>query len=144
MSIALDTNVIIALVAGTDREAHLAAAAIDQAGRRGALHVSPLVYAELFAHPGWSQSEIDDFLGRAAIDVLWRLPRTVWPLAGTAFAQYAQRRRRSPAGQPRRLLANFLIGAHALCEGAALLTSDAAFYRRAFPSLTLISPGGAA
>ncbi|MCL5258254.1 MAG: hypothetical protein M1314_00655 [Firmicutes bacterium] len=40
-------------------------------------------------------------------------------------------------GAPRRIIADFVIGAHASRVGT-LVTSDAAFYRRAFPSLRVI------
>lgn len=39
---------------------------------------------------------------------------------------------------PRRILADFLIGAHALQRGAALLTLDDRVYRAAFPNVRLV------
>lgn len=40
---------------------------------------------------------------------------------------------------PRRILADFLIGAHALHSGYRLLTLDDRFYRTAFPRLSLLT-----
>ena len=40
---------------------------------------------------------------------------------------------------PRRNLADFLIGAHALRRGYRLLTLSTRIYRSAFPRLTLVS-----
>lgn len=140
MSVAVDTNVIITLIAGADDDARAAERALSQASHRGSLFICPIVYSELYAHPGWGHAEIEDFLTRAQIDVRWSIGRQAWHLAGEAFAAYAQRRRRAGGGQPRRLLADFVIGAHAAVENAALLTSDAGFYRRAFSELRIIVP----
>ena len=43
------------------------------------------------------------------------------------------------ASPPRRILADFLIGAHALDRGASLATMDEEHYRTAFPKLDLIT-----
>ena len=40
--------------------------------------------------------------------------------------------------QPRRILADFLIGAHALQNGYGLLTLDERFFHAAFPHLSLM------
>jgi len=47
--------------------------------------------------------------------------------------------RRHRAHEPRRLAADFVIGAHARAVGR-LVTRDAAFYERNFPSLTVLLP----
>jgi len=59
----------------------------------------------------------------------------------SAFAA-GQRFRAYRAGSSDRtaILADFLIGAHALERSAALLTRDSGIYRRHFPELTLITP----
>jgi predicted nucleic acid-binding protein len=58
-------------------------------------------------------------------------------IAGKAFATY--RARRIP-GQSKTILADFLIGGHAVSLDAHLLTRDPRFYRSYFPDLTLITP----
>jgi hypothetical protein len=57
--------------------------------------------------------------------------------AGLAFQTYRQRR---PAGEAKSLIADFLIGGHAMSLGATLLTRDPRFYSRYFPDLPLITP----
>src|SRR5207302_3822625 len=61
------------------------------------------------------------------------------PPAGRAFQQYVARRRKQLDSGPRRILADFLIGAHALHHGFRLLTLDDRLYRAAFPRLAVLS-----
>ncbi len=138
MSLAVDTNVIIDLVAGTPTAAELASTLLEKQAERQGLVICPIVYAELFAHPGWNKNEIDAFLRATSIGVQWDVAREVWEAAGDAWAEYATRRKRQPSGAPRRLLADFAIGAHAAATGG-LITGDAAFYRTNFPDLRLIT-----
>jgi hypothetical protein len=53
--------------------------------------------------------------------------------AGVAHAAY-----RKVGGKRRRILADFLIGAHAFHEANQLLTRDRGFYRRYFSGLTIL------
>ena len=55
-----------------------------------------------------------------------------------AFQSYAVRRRRHGHSAPRRILADFMIGAHAQQAGYQLLTLDGRLYRTAFPELTVV------
>jgi predicted nucleic acid-binding protein len=57
----------------------------------------------------------------------------------SAFQAYAARRRRHGEAGPRRTLADFVIGAHALQNGFRLLTLDDRIYRAAFPTLKIAS-----
>jgi hypothetical protein len=56
-----------------------------------------------------------------------------------AFQAYAARRRRHGEAGSRRILADFVIGAHALQNGFRLLTLDDRIYRAAFPTLKIAS-----
>jgi predicted nucleic acid-binding protein len=48
-----------------------------------------------------------------------------------------------PAGGTReRVIADFLIGAHAMAKADRLLTRDRGFYRRYFKDLTVLDPSG--
>lgn len=60
------------------------------------------------------------------------------PAANRAGELWQEYRRRGGPG--RRLLADFLIGAHALEQADALLTRDRGFYRVYFRSLRLLEP----
>ena len=56
--------------------------------------------------------------------------------AGEMFRAYLQRRT-----EVRRVLPDFLIGAHALHHAGRLLARDRGYYRDYFSDLTLIEPG---
>ena len=58
-------------------------------------------------------------------------------LAGRAFQAYAEWRRKQRDRGARRILADFLIGAHASANGYRLLTLDDGLYRAAFPALAI-------
>ena len=137
MTTAVDTNVIVAL---WDRDPAFSAAArsaLDAALARGSLFICAPVFAELMAAPGRTESFLDSFFGATGIQVDWTLGEAVWRTAGRAFQAYAARRRKQGSG-PRRILADFLIGAHALEEGHRLLTLDDHLYRAAFPALAVV------
>jgi predicted nucleic acid-binding protein len=139
VSVALDTNVIIEVVSGAPDVSRRAADLLREHASRSSLVISPIVYAELFAHPAWKPDDVLDFLGVTAVAVEWELGERVWTRAGRAFAQYARRRRKhGPRTIPRRLVADFVVGSHAL-EVGALITGDADFFRRNFPDLHIIS-----
>ena len=140
MSTALDTNILVDLLAGDQPSARAASAALDAAGRRGALVVCPAVHAGLLAFPGRSAVDVDALLEDVGIDVDGQMAEAAWRRAGEAFAGHAARRRSAAASAPRRILADFLIGAHALSGAATLLTRDDRFFRTVFPELTVERP----
>lgn len=141
MTTAVDTNVLVALLAGVPEEAASARRSLNKARRRGAIVVCAPVHAELSAAPGRGEKAVDDFLDRARVEVDWDLNEATWRTAAQAFRAYAERRRarRGDYG-PRRILADFVIGAHALHYASALVTLDRGIYREAFPELEILTP----
>ena len=138
MTTAVDTNVIVAL---WDRDPSLSSAAqsaLDAALGRGPLVVAATVFAELMAAPSRSELFLDSFFRETGINIDWALDDSVWRTAGRAFQGYAARRRKQRDVGPRRILADFLIGAHAQEGGHSLLTLDDHLYRTAFPHLTVV------
>jgi predicted nucleic acid-binding protein len=137
MTTAIDTNVIVALW-DNDPTLNLAAqTALETAFKRGGLAVSAPVFAELMAAPGRTETFVNSFLEETGILVEWELGEAVWRSAGRAFRSYAERRRKQHGSDTRRILADFLIGAHAEKRGYRLLTLDERLYRTAFPSITV-------
>ena len=131
----VDSNVIFAVL--SRREAHhtLAVRLLRDAGADGPLFISPVVYAELMASK--RPAAISDFLAMAKISVAWTMPTEVWELAGRSFGEYARQRR--SGNLPRRLIADFLIAAHAAHHGLRVLTFDRTVYDSMFPDLLVTS-----
>jgi predicted nucleic acid-binding protein len=137
VTVALDTNVIVALWDAADALHPVARKALEEASGRESLAMCGAVYAELIGAPGRTEAFVDRFCEEAGIAVEWELRERIWRKAGAAFQGYATRRKKQRGAEPRRLLADFLIGAHALENGYKLLTLDGGMYRKAFPGLKL-------
>jgi predicted nucleic acid-binding protein len=137
MTTAVDTNVLTALWDTTDSLNLRAQTALNQALYAGPIVVAAPVYSELLALPQRTEVMLDRFFHSTGIAVEWNLDERIWRTAGRAFQKYAFRRRRGGTQLPRRILADFLIGAHAEVNGFTLLTLDQRLFRAAFPGLTI-------
>lgn len=138
MTTAFDTNIIIALWDPNPALSSAAQNALDEAIGFGALVASAPVCAELMAYRGRSEESIEAFFGETGVARDWDLSARVWRSAGRAFRAYAERRSANGHAAPRRILADFLIGAHADENGYRLLTSDKRLYTAAFPKLKIV------
>lgn len=136
MTTSIDTNVISAIWSAEVSSPQLIAQ-LGAARASGAVLISPVVFAELHAYPGASEVFVRSFVERTDIMIDFKLSEGAWEEAGRRFSQYAESRRRSGGGSPRRLLPDFVIGAHALLQADSLLTLDADFYKLYFPELKL-------
>jgi predicted nucleic acid-binding protein len=134
---AIDTNVIVALWDSESTINRTAEAALEAAFRRGNLLIAPPVFAELTAAPRRTEEFVSAFLEENGIAIDWDLSEAIWRSAARAFSVYAERRRKQRDSGTRRLLVDFLIGAHADVNGFRLLTMDERHYRAAFPHLKL-------
>ncbi len=137
MRTAVDTNVVSALWSREPLASRLATL-LGQAQSAGALVICGPVYAELLAHPLAEEAFVRQFLTDTNVRVDLELDESVWSRAGQAFSAYAKRRRSSGGGEPRRLLVDFLVGAHAELRAERLLTLDASRYVQDFPGLKLV------
>lgn len=135
----LDTNVLSALLSGEPTASSIAHT-LNTLRVSGPLLIHGSVYAELLAAPGNTQGRLDSFLTRGQVQVDWATSEAVWRQSGQAYSAYARRRAKSGSGPPRRILADFLIGAHSLSLGAGLMTLDDTHYRQAYPTLPLVVP----
>lgn len=136
MRTALDTNILSSLWSDEPSAPNIVAE-LGHARREGALVASAVVYAEALAHPRVTPEFINSFFATAGISIDDRFSKAIWAEAGMRFAGYSARRRMQAREAPRRILPDFLIGAHALVSGDRLMTLDFAFYRRNFPDLPL-------
>lgn len=100
---------------------------------RGSIVVCDIVYAELAAFFE-SKHEMDRTLLKLGVRFV-ALDEDSACEAGNAWRRYSRRR-----GRKQRVLADFLIGAHAQKQADALLTRDRGFYRDYFPGLNVIAP----
>jgi predicted nucleic acid-binding protein len=138
MNTAIDTNVIVALWDRDNTLNTVAQQALEVALSRGQLVIAAPVFAELLACPGRNEPFLTAFFSDTGITVEWILDEAIWRAAGLAFQAYAARRRKQRDSGPRRILADFLIGAHAFQKKYHLLTLDDRIYRTAFPSLKIV------
>ena len=137
MTTAIDTNVLVALW-DEDSSLKLAArAALVAALQRGNLIAAAPVFAELLAAPGRTEDFVNAFFEDTGIVVDWELGEDIWRSAGKACRRYSERRRSHRKFGTRRILADFLIGAHAAEHGYRFLTMDERLYRTAFPALQI-------
>lgn len=129
-STCLDSNVILAL---RFREQTATAIARLLDGIPHVIVCGPVV-AELMPrdpHP-------EEWLREYGIEVDWVLGRAVWKRVGEAHAEYVARRRASGGGLSRRILTDYLIGAHAEVSGLPLFTLNPADYT-SFPELEVLT-----
>ena len=128
MATAADTNILLDVFITDSVHTLDSGEALRVARQRGPLLVCDVVYAEL----------VLQFESRDALDAaLHSVGATVSPIdtdiAYTAGLRWGQYRR---AGGPRtRILADFLIGAHAIAAAETFLSRDRGFYSTYFPEL---------
>ena len=137
MRTAIDANVFSAIWSW-EPSAEGIVAKLGEAKTEGALVISPFVFSELLAYPGATETYVRGFLEATGVQVDFRLEQRIWTETGVRFARYAARRRKATSEGPRRLLADFLIGAHALVQAERLLTLDAKVYEQDFPEVPLL------
>lgn len=137
MRTAIDTNVLSALWS-SEPLAQDIARRLGDAKTEGGLVVGAPVYAELLAYPNATESFVNGFLADTGVAVDFELQEPVWLEAGRRFARYAKRRRRTAHVGPRRLLADFIVGSHALTQADRLMTLDPKRYKQDFPELKLV------
>lgn len=132
MKTALDTSVILDVVTDDPNWADASEAALTEAYGLGSLVIGECVLAEIT--PALASDDLEHFLRD------WRIiyrPTMQAPAirAGRMYERYLARSTR-----PKRVLPDFLIGAHALENSGRLLARDRGFYRDYFKGLEVIDP----
>src|SRR3954449_1812327 len=133
MITAIDTNILLDILVPNEDFYEASANALQDAAGEGSLVISDIVYAELCIQFE-TQRECDAFLEDTEIRVQ-ALAREAHFAASRAWRAY-----RKQGGKRTRILADFLIGAHAQEQATRLLTRDRGFYKKLFPSLDLRDP----
>ena len=128
MITAVDTNVLLEVFSSDEAHHDRSRKWLRSAYDAGAIIVCDVVYAEL----------VPAFDGRAALDnALLEINASLSPIdtriayeAGMRWMRYRR------AGEPRsRIIADFLIGAHALAAADNFLTRDRGFYSTYFSDI---------
>ncbi len=129
---AIDTNILLDVFLPDKKFAKGSAKLLKLAYDEGALIICDIVYAELvpqFEH----RHKLDDAL--ATINVSFSsLDADTAFLAGEAWGRY-----RRSGGKRKRIITDFLIGAHAAIKAERFLTRDRGFYESYFPELKILS-----
>lgn len=136
MITAVDTNILLDILIPNEHFYEASGDALEEAAGEGSIVISDIVYAELCIQFE-NQRDCDAFLENNEIRVQ-ALTREAHFLAGRAWRTY-----RLQGGMRTRILADFLIGAHAQKQATRLLSRDRGFYRKLFPSLDLVDPSSA-
>ncbi|MCY4093848.1 MAG: type II toxin-antitoxin system VapC family toxin [Gammaproteobacteria bacterium] len=128
MITAVDTNILIDVLFDDQTNRSHSVNLIRRAYNSGAIVVSSVVYAEL-ASAIPDRRELDNALAFASITVSLIDSAAAFE-AGRRWRQYRQ------SGGPRtRIIADFLIGAHALLKADRFITRDRGFFSTYFPEL---------
>jgi predicted nucleic acid-binding protein len=133
MTTAVDTNVLLDVLSDDPRFSTDSRAALSACRRRGQLIACGTVWAETTA------AFSDRCAGARA---LVRLGVRLVPLdeAAATEAGRAWRAYRAEGGTRRRVIADFVVGAHAAVHADQLLTRDRGFRRLRFSGLELLDP----
>lgn len=133
MITAVDTNVLIDVFGGDETYGPRSRSALEKCVQDGALVVSDAVWAETAAAFPDPEAAVDAF---ARLGAAFSAPTQETAVrAGVAWRAY-----RSAGGPRTRVVADFLVGAHALVQADRLLTRDRGFYRRYFAELDVLDP----
>lgn len=132
MKTAVDSSVLFDIVKGAPG-ARAAQAALETALAHGSLCACAVVLAELGRYFK-SNLDLQAFLVDCQID---HDPLSTASALGAAQIMRTYARNKGPR---ERVAPDFLIGAHALHQTDALLTSDGGFYRQYFKGLTVLTP----
>lgn len=133
MATLVDTNVLIDVAVRDPHWLAWSRRELARARAAGAILINQIVYSE-FSIRYDTPEDVD----RAIPADAFRREGLPWAAAfaaSQAFAVYCR-----AGGQREKVLPDFLIGAHAVIRGHALLTRDPTGFRGYFPGLDIIAP----
>lgn len=132
MTTAVESSVLLDVLAGSPDAAELAAERLTLCAAEGRLIVCEMVIAEVTPEVGADRME--EFLRDWQIEFVASSAASAI-LAGRMNTDYLRR-----GGRRGRVVPDFLIGAHALTHADRLLTRDAGFARDYFGDLITLTP----
>lgn len=129
----VDTSVLLDVFLPDPIHGEKSSVALEKAFRDGSIIINEIVYAEL-APQFKNQKLLNDVLGKLGIKMEIADTEIAF-LAGETWKNYRQSGRKKE-----RIIADFLIGAHALMKSHRLLTRDRGFYKDYFKNLIIMNP----
>ena len=133
MITAIDTNILVDVLGADPTFGPASGQALGAAIQDGALIASDVVWAELSA---WFPSEAEAAQTFEAFRIrLVPMDASAAYAAGAAWGAYRRR-----GGRRERMIADFLVGAHAQAHADRLLTRDYGFYGNRFRGLKVVDP----
>ena len=133
MITAVDTSVLLDLLGADPTYGPGALKTLRQCSAEGRLVVSDVVWAEVAA---WFASSSDCATRMNAMGIRFdAMTEAAAARAGGLWKEY-----RASGGPRDRVIADFLVGSHALEQADRLLTRDRGFYRERFAGLTVVDP----
>ena len=134
----LDTNIMLTLW-NQEPEAQTISKILNKFQTTYQYTVSPVVFAELRAHPNLTRTKLVSRLQVMQVGFEYNYTEAMFDLAGDRYATYAERRRQDGQQTPKRMLADFLVGAYSACRSKHLFTLDLNRYQTYFPELTIFN-----
>lgn len=133
MITAVDTNILIDLFASDSPFREQSAEALAQCLDQGAVVACGIVWIEL-APAAPSNQDVQERLSSLPVS-LDTISEESYMLAAGIWRNY-----KLSGGSRERIVADFIIGAHALIQCDRLLTRDRGFYRRYYKELKILDP----
>ena len=132
MKTAIDTSVLVDILIDDPDHFKKSKAALLKARQEGALLICETVVAEL--RPLIDEKSLRSFMKELGIS----FSESSWEsanIAGEMFAKYITRKKKT-----KKVVADFLIGAHASVKADRLLARDRGFYSDYFKNLKILYP----